>query len=87
MSKREYDESLFSIDTFESQEAAAEQRYDKMYIDADHYRCSCGAITNNSDMNFPSPNPYSEPCCNKCMDEYMEHWKSLKGTKNDKQNT
>lgn len=59
------------MDVLESMEDAAEKRWDEMYVDKDHYRCSCGEVTPNCEMNFLSPNPYSEPACNKCFDKYM----------------
>lgn len=59
------------LDFLESMEAAAEARHDKMAVDADHYRCGCGKVTPNSEMNFLSPSPYSEPSCGACFDEYV----------------
>ena len=60
-----------TIDIFEAMENAAEKQYDEMIVDEDHYRCSCGNVVSNSEMNFLSQNPYCEPCCNKCFDEYL----------------
>jgi hypothetical protein len=57
------------LDVFEYMESAAERKWDDMYVDADHYRCDCGAVVPNGEMNFLSQNPYCAPCCNKCFDE------------------
>jgi hypothetical protein len=60
------------LDILEQMEAAAERRYNEMYVDKDHYRCACGKVTNNDEMNFLSPNPYSAPVCDDCFEKYME---------------
>lgn len=56
----------------DAMEAAAERLYDEMYVDEDHYKCSCGAITSNSEMNFLFPNPYAPPSCDECFEKYMK---------------
>lgn len=60
-------------DQLESWESAAEQRYDEMTsgVPKGHYKCACGRTTPDSEQNFLSPNPYSEPSCGVCFEEFM----------------
>jgi len=60
------------LDVHESMEAVAERRYDEMYVDDEHYECSCGRVVSNADMHFVSPNPYCEPCCSRCCEAYFD---------------
>jgi len=60
------------MDLLERLEAAAEAKYDELYIDEETFRCSCGQIERWEYMQFVDPNPYSEPVCRSCMDEYCE---------------
>jgi hypothetical protein len=59
-------------DFIESLESAVERRFDSMTRDVPpgHYRCGCGRVTPNCEMNFLSSNPYCEPCCGDCLDEF-----------------
>ena len=62
------------LDRLEAMEAAAECRYDEMTagLPEGKYRCGCGRVANLDDAASISPNPYADPICGFCF----EQWKT-----------
>lgn len=59
-------------DFLERLESIADQKFDEMNIDGEHFKCCCGDVAKWSEANQISPNPYSEPVCQKCFEEWVK---------------
>lgn len=57
-------------DPIELGEIRAERWADER-IKGDKYHCSCGRVCSLSEVETLSPDPYAEPYCPVCFDEYF----------------
>lgn len=64
-------------DIIENYEDAAESRFQEMTKDLPfgQYKCGCGRVVHyqglKSELNFIGPNPWADPCCNQCLDDWQ----------------
>lgn len=58
---------------------AAEQSFDDIILDKDHFKCPCcGTKAELWNAFYPSPDPFSDPCCSDCGDKILKSWKKVR---------